>query len=78
MTMEHNRVQSGILPPMRSVTFQVRESLAVTKGFVIIYTSLAGIDSVSALHRDGNAWVPDYVPDADDWTHTLLGKRLGQ
>jgi hypothetical protein len=75
--LDHYRVQSGILPPMSSATFQVRESLAVTKGIVIIYTSLSGIDSVSTLYWEGNDWVPQYIPDAGVWTRTLLGKRLG-
>lgn len=76
--LQPKRVGSGILPPMREDSFEILDSRAAsTEGIVIAYRSLGGIDCVSTLRWDGYAWVPDYIPDARDWTHSLLGKKLG-
>jgi hypothetical protein len=77
MTLERHRVQGGIIPPMRPGRFQVKDSLATQKGIVIVYSSLSGMDSATTLRWDGREWVPDYIPDAGEWTKSLLGKPLG-
>lgn len=75
MTINLVRLQSGIIPPGRSANFPVRDSLALTKGVVIIYRSLAGIDSVTDLRWDQRDWIPTYIPNDSDWSRTLLGSR---
>lgn len=75
--IQRRRVGNGILPPMRESTFEVMDSRASTEGIVIVCTALDGSDSATTLKWNGNAWVPDYVPNVNDWSHTLLGVLIG-
>lgn len=77
MTLQRHRIQSGIIPPTRGASFRVEEARVVHEGIVIAYESLAGISSASTLKWEGNAWVPAYIPDASEWTRSLLGKLIG-
>lgn len=68
-SIEMVRLQSGIIPPGRSASFVVRDSHALTKGVVIMYRSLAGIDSVKRMEEDWHSCLGGLAP---------CGRILGQ
>jgi hypothetical protein len=75
MLIQQRPLQNGIIPSSRGATFSVRDSEAVQRQVVIVYTSLAGIHSATTLRWDGREWVPGYIADAAKWASTLPGRK---
>ena len=75
---QRNRVAEGILAPQMKRSLTVETSLALSKGVLIAYESLAGVSSGTRITwQGGKDSKIDYYPDMNEWTRSLLGRVLG-
>jgi hypothetical protein len=71
---QRNYVKNGIIAPGKNRSFQVRDSVVVSDGLLIVYESLAGVVSGTRITWTGNEYHTDYYSDITEWARTLLGK----